>query len=164
MHKLILQKRARKGKTGITFSAFDLPHVGHMRMLKEAKTVCDHLIVCVEVDPSRTPKNYRGKKKPPPVMSIEERLEILQGIEYIDEIHVYDNENEVRDLLLQLKPDIRIIGADWKGKQFTGWDLTQIELYFNTRNHSYSTTELRKRVYEAERLRIIGDIETVVGD
>ena len=141
----------RRKKVGITASAFDLCHAGHILMLKEAKTVCDYLIVCLQGDPSLTDPSYRGKKKNQPIMSIEERRIILEGIKYVDEIVVYNSEEELYDLLVKRKPDIRIIGPDWKGKPYTGHDLP-IEMYFNSRDHEFSTTELRRRIYEAEKV------------
>lgn len=137
-------------KVGVTASAFDLCHAGHILMLKEAKTVCDHLIALLHEDPSVAPAEYRGKKKHKPIMSLQERRIILEGIRYVDEIITYKTEDDLYKLLVELKPDIRIIGADWKGKQYTGHDLP-IETYFNTRDHGFSTTELRRRIYEAEK-------------
>src|SRR3989344_3963010 len=139
-------------RVGITFGAFDLCHAGHMIVFKEAKTVCDYLIVGLQEDPSATPADYRGKKKNKPVMSLEERKVILESVKYIDEIHVYNSEQELYDLLVKLKPDIRIIGADWEGKDYTGKDLP-IEMYFNSRGHHFSTTALRERIYEAEKAK-----------
>ncbi len=136
-------------KKGFTCGAFDLCHAGHVLMLKEAREHCDYLMVGLEIDPSNTPADYRGKKKNKPVLSLAERLIILQGIRYIDEIIPYDGESGLYELLKKLKPDIRIIGADWKGKKFTGYDLP-MEVYYNSRDHGYSTSELRKRVYDAE--------------
>src|ERR1700742_4522980 len=107
-------------KVGITAGAFDLCHAGHMLVFKEAKTVCDYLIVALQDDPSHTPADYRGKQKNKPIMSLEERRIILEGIRYIDEIVTYNSEEELRALLIELKPDVRIIGADWKGKEYTG--------------------------------------------
>ncbi len=142
--------RMRDGKrVGITAGAFDLCHAGHMLVFKEAKTVCDYLIVALQDDPSLTESDYRGKKKNKPIMSLEERRIILEGIRYIDEVVVYSNETELHDLLVGLNPDIRIIGADWKGKEYTGHELS-IEMYFNSRGHNFSTTALRERIYEAE--------------
>jgi glycerol-3-phosphate cytidylyltransferase len=144
---------ARSGKkVGITFGAFDLCHAGHMLVFKEAKTVCDYLIVGLQEDPSLTPADYRGKKKNKPIMSLEERQIILESVKYVDEIHVYNSEQELHDLLVNLKPNIRIIGADWEGKKYTGWELP-IEMHFNSREHHFSTTALRERIYEAEVLR-----------
>jgi|SRR5665213_117645 len=139
-------------KVGITAGAFDLCHAGHMLVFKEAKTVCDYLIVALQEDPSHTPVDYRGKKKNTPIMSLVERRIILESVRYIDEIVTYNTEKELYDLLVKLKPDIRIIGADWKGKEYTGYDLP-IEMYFNERGHNFSTTALRERIYEAELIR-----------
>jgi len=136
-------------KRGFTCSAFDLCHAGHMLMLKEAKEHCDYLIVGLQDDPSDTDLAYRGKKKNKPIMSLDERRIILEGIRYIDEIIIYHSEEDLYNLLKKLKPDVRIIGADWKGKKFTGWDLP-IKMYYNSRNHGYSTTELRQRIAKAE--------------
>ncbi len=136
-------------KVGITAGAFDLCHAGHMLVFKEAKTVCDYLIVALQDDPSLTESDYRGKKKNKPIMSLEERRIILEGIRYIDEVVVYSSETELHDLLVGLNPDIRIIGADWKGKEYTGHELP-IEMHFNSRGHNFSTTALRERIYEAE--------------
>ena len=137
----------RQGKkVGITVGAFDLCHAGHVLMFKEAKTVCEHFIVGLHSDPSldRADKNK-------PIMSLEERKIILEGIRYIDEIFVYDTEAELYEILKknELGIDIRIIGTDWKGKPYTGHDLP-LETYFNTRDHDYSTTDLRRRIYESE--------------
>lgn len=137
-------------KVGITAGAFDLCHAGHILVFKEAKEVCGYLIVALQEDPSVTEAGYRGKKKNVPIMSLEERKIILEGIKYIDEVVVYRTEEDLYKLLVDLKPDIRIIGADWKGKEYTGHDLP-IEMYFNSRGHSFSTTALRERVYEAEK-------------
>jgi len=136
-------------KRGFTCGTFDLCHAGHILMFKEAREQCDYLIVGLQTDPSDTAEDYRGKKKNKPVLSFDERLIILQGIRYIDEIVPYHTEEDLYELLKKLKPDVRIIGADWKGKKFTGYDLP-MEIYYNSRDHGYSTSELRKRVYKAE--------------
>lgn len=142
-----------KNKTiGFTAGAFDLCHAGHMLMFKDCKTVCDYLIVALHRDPSVAPKEYRGKKKNVPIMSIEERKIILESIKYIDEIVEYDTEEDLYALLKEIQPDIRIIGADWRDKKYTGHDL-DIVVYFNHRDHHYSSTELRQRIYEAENKR-----------
>lgn len=136
-------------RVGITAGAFDLCHAGHMLVFKEAKGVCGYLIVALQDDPSQTEGDYRGKKKNKPIMSLEERRIILEGIRYIDEVVVYSSEKDLYDLLVTIKPDIRIIGADWEGKEYTGHKLP-IEMYFNSRGHNFSTTALRERIYEAE--------------
>ncbi len=139
-------------RVGITAGAFDLCHSGHMLVFKEAKEICDYLIIALQDDPSHTPADYRGKKKNRPIMTLEERKIILESVKYIDEVVVYNSEQELYDLLVGLKPDVRIIGADWKGKEYTGHDLP-IEMYFNSRDHNFSTTALRERIYQAELLR-----------
>lgn len=141
--------------TGITAGAFDLCHVGHMLVFKEAKEVCDYLIVLLHDDPSVAPKEYRGKKKNVPIMSLEERKIILESIKYIDEVITYQTEEDLHRLLVELKPDVRIIGEDWKGKQFTGHELP-IKMFYNSRNHGYSTSELRRRIF-TEELKVISD-------
>ena len=134
-------------KVGFTAGAFDLCHAGHMLMFKEAKTVCDYLIVALHSDPTIDRPGSKNK----PIMSIEERRIILEGITYIDEIITYDTEADLLKILSENKIgiDIRILGAEYKDRQFTGRDLP-LPVYFNSRDHGYSTTELRKRVYEAE--------------
>jgi glycerol-3-phosphate cytidylyltransferase len=134
---------------GITFGAFDLPHAGHCLMLEEAKQHCDWLIVGLQNDPSETPVEYRGKKKNKPIQRLDERYIQLKANRYVDEIVTYNTEEDLYKLLLELKPDIRIIGADWQGKKFTGYDLP-MKVYFNSRNHGYSTTELRERIKNAK--------------
>ncbi|MBI2612837.1 adenylyltransferase/cytidyltransferase family protein [Candidatus Kaiserbacteria bacterium] len=134
-------------KVGVTVGAFDLCHAGHILVFKEAKTVCDYLIVGLHSDPSidRPEKNK-------PIMSLEERRIILESIKYIDEIFEYDTEAQLYDILKKNEYgfDIRIIGSDWKGKPYTGHDLP-FEMYFNTRDHGFSTSALRERIYEAEK-------------
>lgn len=132
-------------KKGFTCGAFDLLHYGHVLMFKECKDVCDYLIVGVQSDPS-----LDRKSKNKPVLTYEERVGTVKAIKYVDEVVLYDTEADLYSLLTQLKPDVRIIGSDHEGKKFTGHDLP-IENYFNSRDHDYSTTRVRKMVYEAER-------------
>lgn len=134
-------------KVGITAGAFDLCHAGHMLMFEEAKTVCEYLIVALHTDPSidRSQKNK-------PIMSVEERMIILKSIRWIDEIITYDTEADLLKLLSEntIGIDIRILGVEYTDKPYTGRDLP-LPVYYNTRGHSYSSTELRRRVYEAEK-------------
>lgn len=134
-------------KKGFTCGAFDLCHAGHMLMFKECKNFCDYLIVGLQSNPNI---DRPGKNKP--IQTLEERKIQLEAIKYIDEIIIYNTEKELYDLLSKndLDIDVRIVGADWKGKPFTGHDLP-IEVVFNSRNHSYSTSSLRRRVTEAEQ-------------
>lgn len=136
-------------KIGFTCGAFDLCHAGHVRMLKEAKEQCDFLIVAVQTDPTIDRPDTKNK----PVQTIEERLDMMNAIKYVDQVLVYETEADLLELLKTQHVDIRIIGADWKGKPFTGHELP-IEIYFNSRDHGLSTSELRRRVYLAEREKI----------
>jgi glycerol-3-phosphate cytidylyltransferase len=135
-------------KVGFTCGSFDLLHAGHALMLEEAKSYCDYLIVAIQSDPTLD----RGSKNKP-VQSYEERIIMLKAIRYVDEITYYDTENDLYELLKRIKPDVRIIGSDWQGKQYTGYDL-DIPVIFNSRNHGYSSSELRRRIYEAELKKI----------
>ena len=130
---------------GITFGAFDLCHYGHVLMFEECKQYCDYLIVGVQSDPSidRSEKNS-------PIQSHEERLGIVSSIKFVDEVKTYSTESDLIDMLKEVNPDVRILGADHKGKEFTGHDLP-IKYIFNSRDHGYSTSELRKRVYDFEK-------------
>ena len=134
---------------GITFSSFDLFHSGHVAMLKEAKSNCDHLMVGVQTDPTvdRPEKNK-------PIQSVFERYVQLEGCKYIDQIVPYATEKEIEDILLTYKIDKRFIGEEYKTKEFTGKQLcvdNDIELYYNKRQHSFSTTNLRTRIVEANK-------------
>jgi glycerol-3-phosphate cytidylyltransferase len=128
-------------KVGFTVSTFDCLHAGHISMLKEAKEVCDYLVVGLLVDPT----NDRPETKNKPVQSVLERYIQLQAVKYIDEIVPVESERDIYNLLLILHPDIRIVGEEYKGKVFTGSDL-EIEIHFNKRRHSFSTSELRERI------------------
>lgn len=133
---------------GFTCSCFDLFHAGHIMMLKEAKEQCDYLIVGLQTDPTidRPQKNK-------PVQSVFERFVQLESCKYVDEIVVYATEKDLLDILQSYKIDIRIIGEEYKNKQFTGHELP-ISLHFNKRRHSFSTTELRARVVQLENEKV----------
>ncbi len=141
----VIQRRTQWNmKVGFTCGAFDVLHTGHALMLEEAKSVCDYLIVGVQSDP-----NIDRSEKNKPVQDYEERITMVKAIRYVDEIVLYDTESDLVELLNRLKPDIRILGADWQGKKYTGWELP-IEPYFNSRNHGYSSSSLRRRIMLAE--------------
>jgi glycerol-3-phosphate cytidylyltransferase len=135
-------------KVGFTCGSFDLLHAGHVLMLEEARRECDHLIVGVQVDPTldRPEKNK-------PIQSLQERITVLRGIRWVDEIRTYSTEEELYNMLETMVPDVRILGADWKGKQYTGYDLGH-KVFFNSRDHGWSSSDLRRRVYEAELSKI----------
>ena len=135
-------------KTGITFSTFDLFHAGHVKMLEEAKTKCDYLIVGLQLDPSidRPEKNK-------PTQSIIERYVQLKACKFIDEIIPYITEEDLMDVLSSFKIDIRIIGEEYKEKDFTGKEYCKkkgIEIYYNKREHRFSSSALRKQVSSSE--------------
>ena len=136
--------RRNNKKIGFTCSCFDLLHAGHLIMLKDAKAQCDKLIVGLQVDPS-----VDRKDKNKPVQTLEERRIQLEAVKYVDEIIEYETELDLKILLDDLNPDIRILGSDWKAKPFTGYSL-HIPIYFHERDHDYSTSDLRKRIIEAE--------------
>ncbi len=138
-------------KTGITFGAFDLFHAGHVLMLQEAKTVCDHLVVCIQSDPSidRVEKNR-------PVQSIVERQIQVAACRYVDETLVYDTEAHVLEILKCLHWDVRILGNEYREKHFTGREETLERCYFNKRPHPFSSSELRSRVVSRSDLKAVG--------
>ncbi|MGO4771809.1 adenylyltransferase/cytidyltransferase family protein [Flavobacterium sp. W22_SRS_FK3] len=142
-----------KTVTGITFSAFDLLHAGHVRMLEEAKQHCDYLIVGLQTDPTidRPEKNK-------PTQSVVERYIQLKGCKFVDEIIPYTTEQDLQDILQAFPIDVRILGEEYKDKIFTGREYCEkmeIKLVFNKRNHRFSSSGLRKEVYERESLKLV---------
>lgn len=139
------------GKTiGIVFSAFDLLHAGHIAMLAEAKNHCDYLIAGLQTDPTIDRPDTKNK----PVQSIVERQIQLSSCRFVDEVVVYQTERDLVDLLLILPVDVRILGVEYENKDFTGKKECLekgIELVFNSRDHSFSSSSLRKRVTESEK-------------
>jgi glycerol-3-phosphate cytidylyltransferase len=136
-------------KIGFTCSTFDLFHAGHIMMLKEARTQCDYLIVGLQTDPTID----RPLEKNKPVQSVFERYEQLKACKYVDEILVYATEKDLVDILLSYPIDVRILGNEYEHKNFTGRNQCierGIQFYFNKRDHSFSTTELRQRVVDCE--------------
>jgi glycerol-3-phosphate cytidylyltransferase len=125
-------------RIGITFSTFDLLHAGHIAMLAEAKNHCDYLIAGLQTDPTID----RPDTKNPPVQSIVERQIQLSATRFVDEIVIYQTEQDLVDLLLILPVDVRILGVECYARG--------IELIFNKRDHSFSSSSLRKRVVQAE--------------
>jgi len=145
----IKELKAQGLKIGITFSTFDMLHAGHVAMLSEAKNHCDYLIAGLQTDPTID----RPDSKNPPVQSIVERQIQLSATRFVDEIVVYQTEQDLIDLLLILPVDVRILGIEYENKDFTGRDQCfdrGIELIFNGRDHSFSSSSLRKRVAAAE--------------
>ena len=135
-------------KIGITFSAFDLLHAGHIKMLEEAKRECDYLICALQTDPTldRPEKNR-------PVQSVVERYIQLKGCKYVDEIVPYATEQDLEDVLRSFKIDVRIIRDEYETRKFTDREYCEekgIDLHFNKRERRFSSSELRKQVKLAE--------------
>jgi glycerol-3-phosphate cytidylyltransferase len=146
----VKQLKAEGKKIGIVFSTFDLLHAGHIAMLAEVKNHCDYLIAGLQTDPTID----RPDSKNPPVQSIVERQITLSATRYVDEIVVYQTEKDLEDILLTLPIDVRILGIEYADKDFTGREICYdrgIQIVFNSRDHSFSSSSLRKRVAEAER-------------
>ena len=136
----------KNNRVGITCSCFDMFHAGHIKMLQEAKDNCDYLVVALQTDPTidRPEKNK-------PIQSLVERYIQVSGCKYVDEIIPYQTEEELKEIFLSFKLDVRIIGSDYFGKEFTAKDICanrNIEIYYNNRDHNFSSTELKKRIKE----------------
>lgn len=146
----VRELKEQNKKIGITFSTFDLLHAGHIAMLAEAKNHCDYLIAALQTDPTIDRPDTKNK----PVQSIVERQIQLAACRYVDEVVVYSTEKELEDLLLILPVDVRILGIEYYDKEFTGKQICidrDINLVYNKRDHSFSSSSLRKRVAESER-------------
>ena len=143
-----MRLKSKEMKIGITFSAFDLLHAGHIKMLEEAKRQCDYLIVGLQTDPTldRPEKNR-------PTQTVVERYIQLKGCKFVDEIVPYATEQDLEDVLRSFKIDVRILGDEYKDKNFTGRAYCEskgIELYYNRRDHRFSSSALRKEVADKE--------------
>lgn len=144
-------------RIGVTFSTFDLLHAGHILMLKEAKSVCDYLICGLHVDP-QVERPHKNK----PVQSVVERYIQLSSVKYVDEVIPYNLEKDLHDILLGYPIDVRVIGGDYREENFSGKDICinkGIDIYYNSRSHQFSSTELRKRIHHAEQLKTVKDNE-----
>tara|TARA_B100000768_G_scaffold38070_1_gene36741 strand:+ start:4024 stop:4431 length:408 start_codon:yes stop_codon:yes gene_type:complete len=133
-------------KIGFTCSTFDLLHAGHVSMLREAKSQCDYLICGLQVNP-----NVDRKEKNSPIQNIVERQVQLSAIKYVDEVIIYCTEADLLDIINMYPINVRILGEEYRSKDFTGKDECRnrgIDLYFNKRDHRFSTSDLRKRVCE----------------
>ena len=145
----IKELKAEGKKVGITFSTFDLLHAGHIAMLSEAKNHCDYLICGLQTDPTIDRPDTKNK----PIQSVVERQIQLAACRYVDEVVVYSTEKDLEDILLTLPIDARILGVEYADKEFTGKQICKdrnIEVIFNKRDHSFSSSSLRKRVAESQ--------------
>jgi glycerol-3-phosphate cytidylyltransferase len=141
-------------KIGITFSTFDMLHAGHIAMLSEAKNHCDYLICGLQTDPTIDRPDTKNR----PIQSIVERQIQLAACRYVDEVVVYQTEQDLVDLLLILPLDVRILGVEYADKDFSGQQECydrHIEIVFNGRDHSFSSSSLRKRVAHAETVKAL---------
>jgi len=132
-------------RVGFTCSTFDLLHAGHITMLREAKMQCDYLICGLQTDPTIDRPNSKNK----PIQSLVERWIQLDAVKYVDKIVVYQTERDLEDLLLTLDLDVRIVGEEYRNVLLTGREICEqrgIDIYYNKREHSFSTTELRERI------------------
>jgi len=137
-------------RIGFTCSTFDLLHAGHITMLEEAKRQCDYLIVGLQSDPTIDRPDTKNK----PVQTLIERQIQLSAVKYVDEVIVYNTEQDLEDLLLTLPIAVRILGEEYRDTDFTGKQICEkrnIDLYFNKRDHSFSSTSLRARVVESSK-------------
>tara|TARA_Y100001963_G_scaffold77506_1_gene107403 strand:- start:297 stop:707 length:411 start_codon:yes stop_codon:yes gene_type:complete len=133
-------------KKGFTCSCFDLMHPGHIKMLQDARDQCDYLIVGLQEDPTIDRPDTKNK----PIQTMEERYIMLSAVRFIDEIMLYQTEDDLYSYLKKNKPDIRILGSDYEGKDFTGKDLG-IDIYYHKRDHDWSSTEMRQRIIKNEK-------------
>ena len=147
---MLVMPDAMIGKpVGFTCSTFDLLHAGHILMLAECKQICDYLIVGVQSDPTVDRPGTKNK----PVQSIVERYVQLSAVKFVDEIIVYNTEKDLEDMLMFLPLSVRIIGEEYKDKDFTGKQICEdrgIKVWYNSRTHRFSSSELRQRTYQSE--------------
>jgi len=150
-------------KIGFNCSSFDLFHAGHVTMLKMEKELCDHLKVALQVDPTIDRPGIKNK----PVQSVYERYVQLQACKYVDEILVYETEEDLINLMKSQTIHIRFLSEEYKDRDFTGKQYcidNGIELFFHLRRHKYSSTEIRNRVYHLEtQKRMEKNQENVIG-
>jgi glycerol-3-phosphate cytidylyltransferase len=137
-------------RVGITFSTFDLLHAGHISMLRDAKEHCDYLIAALQSDPTIDRPGVKNK----PVQTMVERYTQLSAVKYVDEVIPYQTEQDVEDILEMYHIDMRVLGEEYRNKDFTGLEICRrrgIQLYFNKRDHRFSSTDLRKRVSDRDK-------------
>lgn len=146
---LVLPDNMIGSPIGFTCSTFDLLHAGHILMLAEAKSLCSHLIVALQTDPTIDRPNTKNR----PVQSVVERYVQLSAVKFVDDIIVYQTERDLEDMLMFLPITMRFIGEEYQGKDFTGKEICEdrgIKIWYNSRKHRFSSSELRQRTYEHE--------------
>ena len=127
-------------KTGIIAGNFDIIHPGYVAMFKECKNNCDNFIVLLHTDPS-----LERPTKLKPILSVEERKEMLLCFKQIDAVYTYTYETELHDLIENVNPDVRFLGEDYKDKDYTGKDLN-IPVHWIGRDHGWSTTKFKLQI------------------
>jgi glycerol-3-phosphate cytidylyltransferase len=140
-------------KIGFNCSSFDLLHAGHVTMLKQEKEMCDYLKVALQVDPTIDRPGVKNK----PVQSIYERYVQLQGCKYVDEILVYSTEYDLLQLIMTQTMHTRFLSEEYKDRDFTGKQYCidhGIEIYYHTRKHDFSSSDLRLRTFASENIRL----------
>jgi len=146
MFKEILKIKAENKIIGFTASSFDLLHAGHCSMLQEAKSKCDYLIVGLLNNPQ-----IDRPKKNKPIQSLFERWIQISSISFVDMVIPFSSEKDLEDMLLLIKPNIRIVGEEYKNIEHTGKNISEIKIFYNSRKHSFSSSELRERIKENEK-------------
>ena len=134
------KKKLEPKYRGFIAGAFDLIHPGYIKMFKDAKTVCNHLIIGLQTDPTLD-RPYKDK----PIQNVQERVEILESIKYVDEIVIYETEKDLHNLLIKINPDVRILGSDYRGRNYNGVDLN-IPIHWHTREHGWSSSQLKEKI------------------
>lgn len=129
-------------KVGVIAGNFDVIHPGYIKMFKECKSKCDRFVILLHTDPS-----IERPHKLKPILSVEERIEILESIKYITDVHTYTYETELVELLKGINPDVRFLGDDYRGKTYTGYELN-IPIHYLNRDHGWSTTKFKKLIAE----------------
>ena len=137
---------------GFVCGAFDVLHPGHVVMLEDAAAQCDYLIIGLHVDPS-----LERPEKHQPIQTAAERAMILRAIRHVDSVIVYNRESDLERILYELKPDVRILGSDWQGKKITAPNAAK-RIHWHTRDHNWSSSELRRRVWEAEEKAMLDSV------
>ena len=139
-------------KVGVIAGNFDVIHPGYIKMFKECKSKCDRFVILLHTDPS-----IERPHKLKPILSVEERIEILESIKYITDVHTYTYETELVELLKGINPDVRFLGDDYRGKTYTGYELN-IPIHYLNRDHGWSTTKFKKLIAETVHKDIKRDI------
>ena len=127
-------------KKGIIAGNFDVIHPGYIKMFKECKRYCETFLILLHTDPT-----IERPEKLKPILSVDERKDMLNSIKYIDGIFTYTYESELVDLLQRVDPDIRFLGDDYKGRTYTGFELN-IPIHYLDRSHGWSTTKFKEEI------------------